>query len=102
MRNFRTFNTAVSFYHKARTLKLNSTLKEQLSRAASSIALNLAEGRGKNSSKDQLRFFSIAFGSIRESQAILILAELESSDTWKLLDNLAAQVYLLIKNAKLK
>ncbi|MBX7138295.1 MAG: four helix bundle protein, partial [Oligoflexia bacterium] len=45
-------------------------------RATLSIALNLAEGRGKPTRKDQLRFFSIAFGSVRECQAILILHDL--------------------------
>ena len=100
MKDFRTFNSAVSFYHLSRTLKICGTLKEQLLRASASIALNLAEGRGKNSSKDQLKFFYIAFGSLRECQAILILAKLEASEAWGLLDKTAAQLYRLIKNAK--
>lgn len=71
----------------------------QLSRAASSIVLNLAEGRGKATVSDQVRFFQIAFGSLRECQAILILAELQENTAWVTLDKLAAHLFRLIKNA---
>jgi len=78
MKNFRTFNHAVSFYRAARALELPAHLRDQLSRAASSIALNCAEARGKDSLKDQLRFFRIAMGSVgttpiraKEAEAVL-------------------------------
>jgi len=64
-----------------------------------SIPLNLAEGRGKPTVKDQKKFFSIAFGSLRECQAILTLAEMENSQAWRVLDNLAAHLYKLIERA---
>ena len=99
MRNFRTFNLAADFYRVARTLKLPRELREQLVRAASSVALNLAEGRGKPTRADQLRFFHIAFGSLRECQAVLILAELEASAAFKMLDSVAAHLYRLIQRA---
>ncbi len=99
MKSFRTFNSAVEFYRLAVTLKLSGNLKEQLSRAASSIALNLAEGRGKRTRADQIKFFQIAFGSTRECQAILILAQLENSDAWNALDSVAANLYRLIDRA---
>ena len=99
MKKFRTFDCAVAFYRLCRTLKMSRHLKEQLSRAASSIALNLAEGRGKATSRDQARFFQIAFGSVRECQAILILAELEGSEAWQTLDSLAAHLYRLLERA---
>lgn len=97
MKNFRTFNLAVEFYQQAKGLKLSASLKDQLHRAAQSIALNLAEGKGKLTPKDQLRFFSIAFGSVRECQAILILAELQETALWRSLDNVAAHLFQLIK-----
>ena len=75
-------------------------LKEQLSRAAASIALNLAEGRGRATLADQKRFFHIAMGSVRECQAILTLSELEASESFRLLDVLGAHLYKLIKNAR--
>jgi len=66
---------------------------------AGRIPLNLAEGRGKPTVKDQKKFFSIAFGSLRECQAILTLAEMENSQAWRALDNLAAHLYKLIERA---
>jgi four helix bundle protein len=99
MNNFRTFDSAAAFWRISRTLVLGGALKEQLSRAALSIALNLAEGRGKATRRDQVRFFSIAMGSVRECQAILMLAELEGGEAWELLDSTAAQLYRLIENS---
>ena len=99
MRNFRTFHLAVNFYRLSSTLKLPRHLADQLSRAAISIALNLAEGRGRSTLKDQLRFFHIALGSVRECQAILILAQLQGSEVWVTLDSLAAHLYQLIRRA---
>ena len=99
MRNFKTFDTAVEFYRLSRTLRLTAALKEQLNRAASSIVLNLAEGRGKPTVRDQIKFFHVAMGSVRESQAILILGEYEESAAWKKLDELGGCVYRLIEKA---
>ena len=100
MKNFRTFKIAVDFYHQSQALKVKSHLRDQLSRASQSIALNLAEGRGKHTVKEQKRFFHIAMGSLRECQAILILEGLKGTEIWKTLDKLGAHLFKLIKNAK--
>jgi four helix bundle protein len=44
-------------------------VKEQLDRASTSIALNIAEGNGKYALKDRCRFFDIAHGSALECAA---------------------------------
>ena len=100
MKNFRTFQLAVEFYRLCSTLPLTGNAKDQLSRAARSIALNLAEGRGKPSRKDQLRFFHIAMGSLRECQAALILEDLTTTQAGQKLDHLGASLFRLIRNAK--
>ena len=97
MRNFRCHDLAVEFYKLSKAIKLASSLKEQLSRASASIALNLAEGAARKSSKDQNRFFQIAFSSLRECQSILLLAEQENSKPFDLLDKLAAHLYKLMQ-----
>ena len=97
MRNFRTYKLAVNFYKESQALKLPRHLKDQLARAASSIALNLAEGAGRFSRDDQKRFFHIAFGSLRECQAILEIAGKNPTAT-ALADSLAAHIYKLIKS----
>ncbi len=100
MKNFKTYDLAVAFYHSSQRLKLKGALREQLNRAAPSIALNLAEGRGKPTVKDQIRFFHIAMGSVRECQAILELATLNAHPTYQELDVLAASLYCLIRCAE--
>ncbi len=49
-------------------------LADQLRRAASSITLNFAEGAGKRSAQDRLRYFHSARGSANEVVAILDVA----------------------------
>ena len=99
MKNFRTYSIAVEFYRLIRTLKLSRHLQEQFHRAASSIVLNLAEGNGRHTKADQGRFFTIAFGSLRECQAILDLIAPEPTVT-DMADKLAAHLYCLIKHCK--
>jgi four helix bundle protein len=56
----------------AQTLENASRLgdvKDQLERASTSIALNIAEGNGKYSPKDRCRFFDTAHGSALECAA---------------------------------
>jgi four helix bundle protein len=48
-----------------------SHLCDQLSRAATSIVLNIAEGAGKHSKPDKRRYYVTARGSATESAALL-------------------------------
>ena len=51
----------------------HSALRSQLSRAASSIVLNLAEGVGRRARAERAHFYSIARGSAMECGAIVDL-----------------------------
>ena len=95
IQNFRTYDLALKFYRRLPTIEAPAHLKDQLSRAASSIILNLAEGSGKPTKKDQLRFYAIAFGSIREVQAISDILNFQKPITDEL-DHLAACIYKLV------
>ena len=98
-KNFRTYHLAVKFYHLAEALTLPRHLKDQLQRAASSVVPNLAEGAGRSTKPDQRRFFHIAFGSLRESQAVLDLAPQKGGvAAAECADVLAAHLYRLIKS----
>ena len=107
--NFRTFQISVKFYKECNKIKLPRHLKDQLNRSSSSISLNphVSGGIGVNQlllnvntwSILQRKFFHIAMGSLRESQAVLILSNLENSNIYNITDHLAASLYKLI-NAK--
>ena len=99
IKNFRTYSIAVEFYKEIQALKLPRHLHEQCQRASSSIALNLAEGSGRATKADQGRFFSIAFGSLRECVAILDLVTAESK-LMELADKLAAHIYKLVEHCR--
>ena len=51
--------------------KFRAAVRDQLDRASTSIALNIAEGNGKTSVNDRCRFFEISRGSSLECAACL-------------------------------
>ncbi len=75
LKNFRSYQLAVELYRGCKRQPLPSYLKDQLLRASSSVALNLSEGSARGSRKDRQRFYTIAFASLREVQALIDLEE---------------------------
>lgn len=92
---FRTYQLAVQFHRMCRELRLPHYLRDQLLRAAASVALNLAEGQAKPTVKDQLRFYSIAMASLRECQAALELAGVKSPELIAQASALGGSLYRL-------
>ena len=97
MKNFRTYQLAIKFYHSTQEINLSGCLRNQLDRAASSIVLNLAEGYGRSTRKDQKRFFDIALGSLRECQAVLEITVPDNQSAKIFAEKLAAHIFCLIK-----
>lgn len=92
--NFKTYQLAKNLYFECEKQRMKDFLKLQLLRASSSVCLNLAEGSGKESVKDQKRFYYIAMGSLREVQAILELAH-APKEVQKLASDLGGCLYRL-------
>jgi four helix bundle protein len=93
LKNFRTYQLALEFHKTCEAIKTRPHIKDQLSRATLSIVLNLAEGSAKPTYKDRQRFYAIAFGSFRESQAILQI--MDQKEIFKTSDHLGACLYKL-------
>jgi four helix bundle protein len=97
--NFRTYQVSLEFYRACEQLKCKKHLKDQLNRASASIPLNLSEGSAKTSVRDRLRYYFIAFGSLRECQTILDLIGVgKSTETTKMADQLGAQLFTLCQS----
>jgi len=48
-------------------------LKQQLKRSVVSVALNIAEGKNRKSSKEFINYLNISCGSLAETESILII-----------------------------
>lgn len=98
MKSFRTLDLAIEFYDLVIPLQVTGNLKDQLHRAASSIALNLSEGNAKSSAKDKRHFFQTAYGSLRECQTILKLLKVSDPRIIETTDKLGACLYRLVNS----
>ena len=96
MQKFKTYQLAKQFYHKSKNLKLREPMRNQFQRACLSVVLNLAEGSAKSTPKDRRKFYRIAFGSLRELQAILDI--INHVELIKEADKLGAYLYKLCQN----
>ena len=94
---FRSYQLALEFYKLVNRLRIPSHLKNQLLRASSGIALCLAEGYGRASFSDKTRFYQMALGSLRESQAVLALADVTDPATCDMADHLGACLFKLTR-----
>ena len=74
-------------------------LTSQIRRAVVSVPSNIAEGQGRNSTKEFINHLSIAYGSLMESETQAIIAEMRkyitNSELTSVLDK-AAEVGRLI------
>lgn len=91
---FETYQLALELYRGCETLTLAVHLKDQLKRASLSICLNLAEGSAKPTPKDKKRFYAIALGSCRETQALLEIVN--EKDLFALSDRVGGMLYRLV------
>jgi four helix bundle protein len=103
------YKKAKYFHHAIRriilTRHLSNYVKDQLGRAAFSVALNIAEGSGKFSKADRKNYFTTSRGSVFECIAALdilhdegIIGIQEFDECLKVADELSRILYSMIKN----
>ena len=56
-------------------------LTSQIRRAVVSVASNIAEGQGRNSTKEFINHLSIAYGSLMETETQTLVAEMRNYST---------------------
>lgn len=97
LKNFKTYQISLEFHKACIQLEVPGYLRDQLFRASSSVALNLAEGSAKPTKRDQVKFYFIAMGSLRESQAALEFLP-QQKELNELADKLGAHLFKLINS----
>ncbi|MBC7752685.1 MAG: four helix bundle protein [Moraxellaceae bacterium] len=98
MKTFRTLDLAVEFYELILKIEVSGNLKDQLHRAASSIALNLSEGNAKGSLNEKRHFFQTAYGSFRECQTVFRLLKITEGPVLVHADRLGGCLYKLVNS----
>ena len=95
MKDFRTYQLAEELAKKCKTMKLKQPHQDQFQRAVLSIALNLAEGSAKPTTKDQKKFYYTALGSLREVQSLIRILDLKEIESE--FDKLGAHLFKLCR-----
>ena len=91
---FEAYQLALELYRKCEAVTAPHHLKDQLNRASLSVCLNLAEGSGKPSWKEKRRFYGIALGSCRETEALAGI--LNRAELVEIVDRLGGCLYRLV------
>lgn len=73
-------NIAIMTLKMLNDTKINWALRDQLFRAVCSIGANIAEGFGRNSTKEFVQFLYIARGSLYETKHFLYLTQKTNTD----------------------
>lgn len=97
LQKFRSFKLAKELFNEVKKVNVEYYIKDQMGRAALSVALNLCEGAGKIKVKDKVRYYTIAHGSLRELQGVLDILGLDN--LCKKADILGAHIWKLIQRS---
>ena len=93
-------NQVIQIIDKLETPRKHFRLIEQLESAVTSIPMNIAEGKGRNSKKEFLQFLYISRGSIYETLTLLEIFKLQkwlSEEEFKRFEGSAIEIIKMLK-----
>lgn len=96
--NFQALELAIELHKMLNHIYLPLYQRDQLNRASQSIALNLSEGAARFTINEKRRFYRMAFGSLREAQTIIRLADIRDNRILETADKLGAKIYRLLQS----
>jgi len=101
-------NAVINLTEKIETDRKHYRLIEQLEACSTSIALNIAEGKGRYSKKEFVKFLYVARGSLFETVTLLIIffknnwiSEKQLNDAKSFADEIGKMLSGLINSIKL-
>lgn len=82
-------------------------MKQQLKRTVVSVALNIAEGKNRKTSKDFANFLNISVSSLAEAETILTICEeldywYNNNDVYSKIENLGKMLNALKSKLQIK
>jgi four helix bundle protein len=84
-------NTVISLIDNLETSRRHYRLYEQLESSVTSVPMNIAEGRGRDSKKEFIRFLYVARGSLYETLTLLEIFKLREWITQEKFSDLEKQ-----------
>jgi four helix bundle protein len=93
-------NQVIQIIDEMETPRKHFRLIEQLESAVTSIPMNIAEGKGRNSKKEFLQFLYISRGSIYETLTLLEIFKLQkwlSEEKFNKLEGSAIEIIKMLK-----
>lgn len=96
-------NEVINLTEQLDTERKHFRLVEQLEASATSVPMNIAEGRGRSSQKEFSYFLTVARGSLYETMTLLELFKMRNwipEDNFIKLDNLSNEIAKMLNTLK--
>ena len=90
-------NSVIDVAENLETKRKHYRLIEQLEASATSVPLNIAEGKGRHTKKEFIRFLHISRGSLYETMTLLALFKMRNWITIETFENIETQANEIAK-----
>ena len=95
MNRLNVLDRAIEQYQAIKKLNFKGEVRDQVTRAALSMCLNLSEGNAKSTIKAKRNFFNIAYASQQELRTLLLIENIDQ--LYNKANQIGAMIYKLQK-----